>query len=140
MQDGAREFAAWNKVVEPPALNYLKRDPVYEVQKPYMTTFDTTELGGPETNYRFSKYNINAQNATEIQGEFNLDTNGFQFLQRATHLEPSDFDCDEAIVSRYYPEVIELVKATRPLAVHIHILSHTVSQLNIPLKSSQPPS
>ncbi|EED22767.1 hypothetical protein TSTA_062540 [Talaromyces stipitatus ATCC 10500] len=110
---------------KPPTVNYLMRDPLYELEKPYMTTFDTTELGGQDTNYKFTEHNINAQSADHIQNVFDLEINGFQFLQHTTLLSHSDFECDLSIVSRYYPDVVELVKAVRPQVSHVHILSHT---------------
>lgn len=108
-------------------IKYLQRDDLYKVQKPYETTFDTAELGGPATNHKFIEKNVIVRDAQRIRQSFYLDTNGFQFFRWTTDLSSLEFESDSSVVCRYYPEITKHVKEARPTSTHIHILSHAVS-------------
>ncbi|OQD62511.1 hypothetical protein PENPOL_c012G08216 [Penicillium polonicum] len=106
-------------------LNYIQRDRLFQEEKPYIATFDTSKFGWPETNFQFIAQNIHCHHVEDFRDKLNLDINGFQFFEKTTQLLPSDFEDEEIIISRYYPEVIDFVKKARPNATHIDIVSHS---------------
>lgn len=114
------------------SLNYIQRDRLFQEEKPYIATFDTSKFGWPETNFQFIAQNIHCHHVEDFRDKLNLDINGFQFFEKTTQLLPSDFEDEEIIISRYYPEVIDFVKKARPNATHIDIVSHSVSPRPLP--------
>jgi hypothetical protein len=108
---------------------YLARIGLYEDEKPYMTTFDTSAFGCKNTNHEYKQHEVSI---TDVRGNANgflLDRHGFQFLNWKTKLCPQEFDDDELVRKRYYPEIIELAQAVFPAVAEIHIIEHLVNFL-----------
>ncbi|PMD44120.1 hypothetical protein L207DRAFT_563173 [Hyaloscypha variabilis F] len=103
---------------------YLERHELYDQEKPYMFAFDVSTLEIEKTNHRYEERVVLINDARGREPIFELDVHGFCFQKAPTNLKGSDFDDDEAIRNKYYPEVREVLRAQFPDAVEIHIFAH----------------
>jgi hypothetical protein len=108
-------------------IQYLERNDLYKVEKPYQTTFDTSALGGPTDNLKFVEKTIEIHDAQNIRGNFSIDRNGFEFHRWPTELSLQEFGSDEDVRKTYYPEIERYVRQARSGCAHIHIIAHIVS-------------
>lgn len=119
------------------SIYYLQKLDLYKKEKPFMLTFDPSNLGGSRSNHEFVATSVNLINAQPIRSSFQLDVNGYEFHTWPIRMESAAFDNDTIVKDRYYPEVVERVKALRPGAVEVIILTHLVafnqSKLELPL-------
>lgn len=106
---------------------YLKRLQLYKEEKPYMLTFELPEDVGESTNHVYEEVKIKATDAHPNIGQFSLDVNGFQFETWPTDLLPADFDNDDIIKSRYYPQLISRIREAFPNVIDVMPIGHTVS-------------
>ncbi|TAQ88908.1 hypothetical protein B7494_g2748 [Chlorociboria aeruginascens] len=117
------------------SIYYLRRLELYKLEKPYMLTFDPSGLGGERTNHDFIRTTVKLHNAQSCRENFNLDVHGFAIREWPTGLDSSDFDDDEIIKQKYYPEIISRLKILRPDAKEILVLNHL--RRKRPLKFTQ---
>lgn len=105
---------------------YLERLDIYKHEKPYMFTFDVSNLKGQRTNHRYKKYPVSMADARQQETEFQINTHGFEFRTEKTALRGQDFADDELIQSKYYIEIEKMMQRMYPEAVRIHIFAHLV--------------
>lgn len=74
-----------------PCVGHLQRDDLYKIEKPYITTFDTSGLGGPNSNFKLTKREINAQITEPDQHNFDLDVDMLQLLAKPHHSSTGGF-------------------------------------------------
>jgi len=103
---------------------YLERLDLYKDEKPYMITFDPTGFGGQKTNHKYSQHEVLMTDVRGREGDFTLAKQGFQFLKWSTALVFQDFDDENVIRERYYPEIVEQVQNVFPDAVEVSVLTH----------------
>ncbi|CAK7206507.1 hypothetical protein SEUCBS139899_009303 [Sporothrix eucalyptigena] len=60
------------------------------------------------------------------ESEFKIDTHGFQYLKVNSAMAKEDFDYDERIEEKYFPEVEEWIRRLYPQTTKIHHLGHIV--------------
>ncbi len=105
---------------------YLERLRLYETQKPYMLTFDLPTGVGKHTNHSYAPHRVKVCDAQPRRTEFFLDTHGFQFEEWETSFSSEDFDDDEIVTSKYYPDIKNRVQELFPNALEVHVLAHLV--------------
>lgn len=115
----------------PTTLQYLARDKLYEVEKPY-TVIGTA--GARSTNYIFANEPVTIQ-VIRDDDEFKLDTNGFCVIRSSINLDPMEALMNpeaaetghlqelEAILGRHFPEYVRW----EPLQFVVSILSRVSS-------------
>lgn len=105
---------------------YLDRLPLYKKEKPYMITFDVSEFPLAKTNHNYVQHNIIASDVRPDMKLFSLGENGFEFGNWQTSLQNAEFDDDETVRNRYYPEIECLMRNRFPDAKNVHIMAHLV--------------
>lgn len=106
---------------------YLERLELYETEKPYMLAFTPPGTVIPKTNHFYVPYEVPVSDAQPWKHKFSLDVHGFQFNEWATDLSADDFDDDDVVKSKYYPEIVEHMWRQFPESSQIHVLTHLVS-------------
>ena len=107
---------------------YLKRRDLYKHEKPYMFTYDVSELGAEHTNHQYEEFKVSMDDARGKEPDFQLDMHGFAFQSHPTALTRDDFDNEELVRVKYYPEIEALMRQQFPHAAKIHIFAHLVSR------------
>ncbi|KAK0702781.1 hypothetical protein B0H67DRAFT_675987 [Lasiosphaeris hirsuta] len=103
---------------------YLERCETFEAEKPYIFTFDVSGSGIETTNHRYSEHNLAMCDVRGVEGNLKLDSHGFAFASHATALSSPDFDSNETVRQKYYPEIDAMMRELFPDAVKIHIFTH----------------
>jgi len=116
------------------SIYYLQKLDLYKREKPFMLTFDPSNLGGIRSNHEFAATSVNLIDAQPIRSSFRLDVNGYEFHTWPITMESKDFDDDTIVKDRYYPEIVERVKTLRPDAIEVVILAHLVESNQSKLK------
>ncbi|KAI0647771.1 hypothetical protein C8Q79DRAFT_905871 [Trametes meyenii] len=103
----------------PTTLNYYaptdEEAPYQYVEKP--------PVGKPSTNIGTDPHPVLVHDARGHEKDFSLDQNGFQYVQWPS--VESEFDNDERIKEKYYPEVEEILKKVAG-AKRVFIFDHTL--------------
>ena len=86
-------------------LNYFS--PPANGDKPYVS-INADSTGVRPQNWVREPHDIEIENVRGKEGEFSLDTSGFQYFRHPQKY--TSFSSDEEIAREYYPESIELVK------------------------------
>lgn len=86
-------------------LNYFS--PPANGEKPYVG-INADSTGVRPQNWVREPHDIEIENVRGKEGEFSLDTSGFQYFRHPQKY--TSFSNDEEIIREYYPESIELVK------------------------------
>lgn len=121
------------------SLQYLARDKLYKVEKPYRTEFDIEEKGNVRsTNHIFATEEVEIH-AIQPADNFELEQNGFCVLDEKTSLDveaalttPDSVESAylqelEVILSRRFPEYkrlepVEFVVSNTPVTLGMHDL------------------
>lgn len=95
-------------------IGYFSRDPKYDTEKPYVTSFPVDNFPGAKVNnheWVFYKSVVG-----DVRDKFtpSLDIQGFQYLNWKTEIGRPDFEVDETVKSRYYSELAEMIKQAFP--------------------------
>lgn len=101
-------------------LNYFS--PPANGDKPYVS-INADSTGVRPQNWVREPHDIEIENVRGKEGEFSLDTSGFQYFRHPQKY--TSFSNDEEIAREYYPESIELVKKLTG-ASRIQPFDHTV--------------
>ncbi|KAK3936923.1 hypothetical protein QBC46DRAFT_393899 [Diplogelasinospora grovesii] len=93
---------------------YFSRDEQYLSEKPYTTSFPVNDIDGAERdNHKWEIHLTQVRDARNTL-ETNLDVHGFQYVAWDTALSREDFSSKDSIVSRYYPELLGLIRKHFP--------------------------
>ncbi|KAI0771220.1 hypothetical protein BD413DRAFT_476455 [Trametes elegans] len=103
----------------PTTLNYYA--PIGE-DLPYQYVEQPPE-GTPPTNIGLDPHPVLVHDARGHEEDFSLDKNGFQYVKWPS--VEKEFDDDERIKEKYYPEVEEILKKVAG-AKRVHIFDHTI--------------
>ncbi|KAI0632412.1 hypothetical protein C8Q77DRAFT_1218795 [Trametes polyzona] len=103
----------------PTTLNYYA--PVGD-EAPFQYVTDPPE-GRPQTNIGTDPQPVLVHDARGRESEFSLDKNGFQYVNWPS--VESEFDDEERIKEKYYPEVEEILKKVAG-AKRVFIFDHTI--------------
>jgi hypothetical protein len=118
----------------PTSLNYFASTPNGEA--PYNFTYSPPPDGLPQSNITVEAINTVVHDIRGKEGTVSLDTTGFQFVRHVS--QEKEFVDEEAIRTRYYDEVEELLKKHTG-AKRILIFDHTIRQVSHPPCSSTLP-
>ncbi len=105
---------------------YLECQDLYKHEKPYMITFDVSHLGIRKTNHAYSDREVSIIDVRKHDVQPSLDRHGFTFCEAQTKLTSSEFDVDEIVRAKYYPEILDIMRRIFPDAVNFHIFAHLV--------------
>ncbi|KAI0269777.1 hypothetical protein BC834DRAFT_967519 [Gloeopeniophorella convolvens] len=112
-------FAAPHDV--PTTLNYFGS--TKDGKPPYNFTYEPTPDGVPQTNIAPETYDSVVHDVRGKEDTVSLDTNGFAFVKHVS--AEKDFTDEEAITTKYYKEVEELLKE-HVGAKKVVIFDHTI--------------
>ncbi|KAK7424421.1 hypothetical protein QQX98_000386 [Neonectria punicea] len=121
------------------SLWYLCRLPLYTRQKPYFINFPVTPnvVDDAPLQHNLLHERIGGIEMTDIRGRessFSLDTNGFELVHHDTSLTNEDFENDQVVRAKYYPEMIAFVSKLLD-AAHVVPFEHT-HRLSTPLSKA----
>jgi hypothetical protein len=102
-------------------LNYFT--PPADGSKPYTNINADLTSGQRATNWARKPHTIEIENIRGKEGEYALDTAGFQYFKRAA--KHTTFESDEAVEREYYPESVELIKEVTG-ASRVVLFDHTI--------------
>lgn len=103
----------------PTTLNYYA--PIGD-EEPYQYAFEAP-AGKAQNNVGTDPHPVTIHDARGREEEFSLDTSGFQFVKWPS--VEKDFDDEERIKARYYPEVEEILKKVAG-GKRVLIFDHTI--------------
>jgi hypothetical protein len=104
--------------------NFLQRNTLYEVEKPYSLRF-TPPLGFPRSNIKLANHKITIKDARARSKPLDFFQNGFQILPFRTELPYTQFEDDDAVKRVYLREVANLIR-TFLGAQKVQIFEHTI--------------
>lgn len=119
------ETSSLRRVVAAP-LHYLNRLDRYTTEKPYMITFDSSELGIPSTNHEYKEHVATISDARHEKNKFTLDRHGFQFARWDFGLPSHVFDDENTIRDIYYPLAVENMRSLLPETTSVFVVNHLV--------------
>jgi len=124
---------------------FLKRDELYEVEKPYSLRFAPPE-GVPGANIKLENHNIDIY---DVRGSRALSfaKDGFAIFDFDSKMKYEDFDDDEAVREIFLLEVANMLKSHLG-AQHVQIFEHTIRKQHeafpistgLPYRYNQPTS
>src|SRR6266404_3700549 len=112
------------------SLNYF--GPTLNGEPPYNFTYNPPPDGLPQTNVILEVFNTVVHDIRGKENIASLDTTGFEFVRHVS--EEENFTDEEAIRTRYYTEVEELIKKQTG-AKKILIFDHTIRQAQLSPKN-----
>ncbi|KAF4912271.1 Aspirochlorine biosynthesis protein N [Colletotrichum fructicola] len=94
-------------------VDYLKRLPLYQTEKPFQlfVPIDEQDPDARSTNLVFEKKKQTFIDIRERVGEFSLDSHGFQVETAPSELDPQSFEDQQLIKTQYLPEIEKLFKS-----------------------------
>lgn len=107
------------------SVNYLKRDSLYDVEKPYTIYVDISKVPGAKgTNILTTPVSVEVKDVRGLQDKPSLEKNGFELIE----LEDFPFDCfedEDWIRQTYYPSISQFLVAKLG-ARQVHVFEHQV--------------
>lgn len=110
------------------SLNYLKRDPTYDKEKPYICLLDLRDIPGAESTNIITEMfdNIPVTNLRTCSHiKLSLDDQGFERVEFDSRFAISDFDDEKWIKAVYYKFLCDLL-IEKTGATEAHVFQHTV--------------
>ena len=116
---------------------FLKRDELYEVEKPYSLRFAPPE-GIPRANIKLENHSINIH---DVRGSQSLSfaKDGFTVLDFDSKMKYEDFDDEETVKAMFLLEVADMLKSFLG-AQHVQIFEHTIRKQHetFPISTGRP--
>ncbi|KAI1768678.1 hypothetical protein GGR53DRAFT_476573 [Hypoxylon sp. FL1150] len=106
-------------------LDYLERKDAYFEPggAPYYVNYPVQ--GIPQTNVVHQPHPVLIRDLRHALDRLDIDTHGFKLMKSQTSLAKADFEDDDVIRNKYYPEVKALLKEALG-AREVYIWEHTV--------------
>jgi hypothetical protein len=104
-------------------LNFFK-DPV-DGAKPFNYVEKPPE-GQPQNNYGTESHDVSIDDIRGHEEEYNLDRDAFLVVRNVTPSAEAEFEDDDSIKAKYYPEVEELLLKHVPGSNKVFIFDHTI--------------
>uniref|UniRef100_A0A8H7N3S2 Uncharacterized protein n=1 Tax=Bionectria ochroleuca TaxID=29856 RepID=A0A8H7N3S2_BIOOC len=89
---------------------FLKRDTLWESEKPYKLGYEPIGDAIPRTNHKYVVQPVDVSDVRQAHQKFTLDRNGFEYHHLRSELKYEDFFDNDKIASVYLKELRELVK------------------------------
>ncbi|KAF3144136.1 hypothetical protein TWF703_009431 [Orbilia oligospora] len=104
---------------------YLSRLELYRKQKPFMVTFDTSTFeGSKKTNHLYESYPTRIVDMRAHMGQYKLNLHGFEVCHWDTPLVSNDFDDENILREKYYPEIASQLQKHLAGVSTVHIFQH----------------
>ncbi|RWA09520.1 hypothetical protein EKO27_g5577 [Xylaria grammica] len=137
--DGRDKLAEHLEAGRPFSFWFLTRG-LYQETRPYIITFDPTELGIKKTNHEFTEHKIVPSDARGSMKSFDIGVHGFQFESSwGTCLQSPDFDDESKVKAIYYPEITSQFCRLFPHFSHVEVLGH-LRRKNRPVPTTPQPA
>ena len=107
----------------PTKLNYYE---AIGADRPYNYVFEPP-AGVPRSNVGLDAQDVTVHDARGKESEYSLDTSGFQFAKHTS--QEKEFLDEDAITSKYYKEVEEILKKEAG-AKRVYIFDHTIRSVS----------
>lgn len=82
--------------------------------------------GHPQRNFSDASHDIQLSDIRGSESDFDLDTNAFKAVSSVPLSAEVDFDSDDSVKQKYYPEVASLLLKHLPGASRVHVFDHTI--------------
>lgn len=82
--------------------------------------------GHPQRNFSDAHHDIQISDIRGSESGFDLDINAFKAVSSVPTSSEIDFDSDDSVKQKYYPEVESLLLKHLPGASRVHIFDHTI--------------
>lgn len=82
--------------------------------------------GHPQRNFSDAYHDVQISDIRGSESDFNLDTNAFKAISSVPLSSEIDFDSDDSVKQKYYPEVESLLLKHLPSASRVHIFDYTI--------------
>ena len=89
---------------------FLKRDPLWGVEKPYKLGYEPAEAGLPRTNHLLEVHEVEVHDLRKSDQKMSLAKNGFELHYLNSQLPYLEFFDKQKLTSVYLKEVQQLVK------------------------------
>ncbi|KAM0430143.1 hypothetical protein ACHAPT_006151 [Fusarium lateritium] len=89
---------------------FLKRDPLWEREKPYKLGYEPADASIPRTNHKPEIHPVEVHDLRQSSLEMSLDTNGFEVHHLNSRLRYEEFFDEQKVSSVYLKELQQLVK------------------------------
>ncbi|KAF3141491.1 hypothetical protein TWF594_006045 [Orbilia oligospora] len=104
---------------------YLSRLELYRKQKPFMVTFDTSTFeGSKKTNHLYESYPTRIVDMRAHMGQYKLNLHGFEVCHWDAPLVSNDFDDENILREKYYPEIASQLQKHLAGVSTVHIFQH----------------
>ena len=103
--------------------HFLKRDELYETEKPYSLRFTPPE-GVPRANIKLERHDIDIHDMRNVR-TLSFSEDGVAILQMESKMTYANYDIDTVVKDVFLKEVADLLKAFLG-AQHVQIFEHTV--------------
>ncbi|KAF3164219.1 hypothetical protein TWF225_010986 [Orbilia oligospora] len=109
----------------PGTIWYLSRLELYRKQKPFMVTFDTSTFeGSKKTNHLYESYPTRIVDMRAHMGQYKLNLHGFEVCHWDTPLVSNDFDDENILREKYYPEIASQLQKHLAGVSTVHVFQH----------------
>ena len=97
-------------------MTFLKRNELYQIEKPYATDFPVDEIkGATMTNHIFDTRPIIFHDARVTKEPFTLDRNGFCFIKAKTSLQAEEATPERTeLMEQYTQEIVDILRGYFP--------------------------
>lgn len=82
--------------------------------------------GHPRRNFSDANHDVQISDIRGFESNFNLDVNAFKAVSSVPSSSEIDFDSDDSVKQKYYPEVESLLLKNLPGASRVHIFDYTI--------------
>lgn len=82
--------------------------------------------GHPQRNFSDSHQEVQLSDIRGSESNFTLDINAFQAISSVSSSSQIDFDSDDSVKQKYYPEVESLLLKNLPGASRVHLFDYTI--------------
>ncbi|MCJ1427136.1 hypothetical protein MMC29_005039, partial [Sticta canariensis] len=82
--------------------------------------------GHPQRNFSDAHHDVQISDIRGSESNFSLDINAFKAVSSVPSSSDIDFDSDDSVKQKYYPEVESLLLKNLPGASRVHIFDYTI--------------
>lgn len=111
--------------------HFLKRDELYDTEKPYSLRFTPPE-GFPRANIKLERHDIDIHDVRKEAKDFVFGRDGVEIIDFESTMAYEDYDNDGTVKEVLLKEVANRLK-TFLGAQHVQIFEHTVSETSSPI-------
>lgn len=116
-------------------MTFLSRDDLYQAEKPYTTDFPVDHIEGAKiTNHIFDVRPVTFHDGRVVKKPFDLDKNGFCFIEAKTSLQAEDATSERTpVMEKYMQEISDILSMKFPQYKEIKCMDFQVLPISIAL-------